>query len=81
MHEHFIKNSNNRSLYTEFMKPVASLESRHGQDKRILQIFLLSCPVLKCLDSMLAPGFKNLVYISVELSFLTSAITMSNKTV
>ena len=43
------------SEYTEFIKPGASIESRHcGQDKRIF-----FCPVLQCLDSMLVPGFMN----------------------
>ena len=52
-------------LYTEFIKPGASMESMHcGQDKRIF-----CCPVIKCLDSMLAPGFMNWLYIKPTVVF------------
>ena len=59
-------------LYTEFIKPGASMEPRHcGQDKRIF-----FCPVLKFLDSMLAPGFMNSVYAA---PFLLSTIHQIHK--
>ena len=47
-----------KEIYTEFIKPGASVESRW--DRTGQRIFF--CPVLSRLDSMLAAGFMNSVY-------------------